>query len=109
MINYSTKFKILSPCQYGFQTNHSTETAVISIYDQSLNNLNENKFNVLIFLDLSKAFDIMNHEILLGKLCRYRFCGKIWKKLQSYLSNRKQCTKIGQVISRFTTIQCGIP
>ena len=41
MINYLTKYKILSPCQYGFLTNHSTESAITSIYDQLLNNLNE--------------------------------------------------------------------
>ena len=44
MINYLTKCKILSPCQYGFLTNHSTESAITLIYDQLLNNLNENKF-----------------------------------------------------------------
>ena len=109
MINYLTKYKILSPCQYGFLTNHSTESAITSIYDQLLNNLNENKFMCSIFLDLSKAFDTVNHEILLGKLYRYGFRGKIWKMLQSYLSNRRQCTKIGQAISRFTIVQCGIP
>ena len=61
------------------------------------------------FLDLSKAFDIVDHNVLIGKLYRHGFCGKIRKMLQSYLTNRMQCTKIGIVVSGFKTIQCGVP
>ena len=68
MMSYLTKYKILSPYQYGFLTYHSTESAITSIYDQLLNNLSKNKFTCSIFFDLSKAFDTVNHEILLGKV-----------------------------------------
>ena len=63
-------------------------------------------------MNLSKAFDIVNHEIILGKLYRYEFRGKIWNLLQSYLSNRLellQCTEIGKISSKFQTIKCGVP
>ena len=61
------------------------------------------------FLGFAKAFDAVNHEILLGKLehCGIRVLPLIWFK--SYLSNRKQAMKIGQCISNFKTITCGVP
>ena len=79
------------------------------MYDQLLKNMNDNKFTCSIFLDLSKAFYTVNHDILLGKLYRYGFRGKIWNILKSYLLNRRQCTKVHQVISNFRTIKCGVP
>ena len=109
MLNFLTKQKIINTCQYGFLNNHSTELALTSTYDQLLKNLNNNKYTCSIFLDLSKAFDTVNHEILLGKLYRYGFRGKIWNLLQSYLSNRSQCTKIGKISSKFQTMKCGVP
>ena len=93
-----TKYNILIPCQFSFLTNHSTELAVTSIYEQLLNNLNDNKHTCSIFLDLSKAFDTVDHNILIGKLYRYGFHGKMGQMLQSYLTNRMQCTKIGTII-----------
>ena len=60
-------------------------------------------------MNLSKAFDTVNHEILLGKLYRYGFKGKIWNLLQSYLSNRSKCTEIGKTSSKFQTIKCEVP
>ena len=103
-MSYLTKYNILSPCQFVFLTNHSTELTVTSIYEQLLNNLNNNKHTCLIVLDLSKAFDTVDHNLLIGKLYRYGFCGKMGKMLQSYLTNRMQRTKIGKVISGFKTI-----
>ena len=52
MMRYLTKYNILSPCQFGFLTNHSTELAVTSIYKQLLNNLNDNKHTCSIFFEL---------------------------------------------------------
>ena len=66
-MSYLTKYNILSPCQFDFLTNHSTELAVTSVYEQLLNNLNDNKYTCSIFLDLSKAFDTLDYNILIGK------------------------------------------
>ena len=109
MLNFLTKQKIINTCQYGFLNNHSIELALTSTHDQLLKNLNNNKYTCSIFLDLSKAFDTVNHEILLGKRYRYGFRGKIWNLLQSYLSNRSQCTKTGKISSKFQTMKCGVP
>ena len=67
------KNNILTPFQIGFRENNSTELAIITFYDRLLKNLAENKIACSIFLDFRKAFDSVNHEILLQKLYHYGF------------------------------------
>ena len=62
-----------------------------------------------IFVDLSKAFDTVNHKILLSKLDHYGFRGKTNKLLESYLTNRKQYVQIGNTKSKCKPITCGVP
>ena len=62
-----------------------------------------------IIMDLSKAFDTLNHDLLLSKLCAYGFCSKSINFLKSYLSDRKQRCKIGDRFSEFLKIICGVP
>ena len=62
-----------------------------------------------IFVDLSKAFDTVDHKILLHKLDHYGFRGKTNKLLESYLSNRKQYVEINNVKSKYKQITCGVP
>ena len=109
MTNFINKNNILSPSQYGFRSNSSTELAITTFYDQLLTNLNNNKLTCSIFLDLRKAFDSVNHEILLKKLAHYGFCGPIHNFLRTYLSGRKICSKIGNQVSKFNLIEYGVP
>ena len=86
---------ILSSNQHGFRANNSTELAVTTIYDEFLENLDRKLYTCAIFLDIKKAFDTIDHQILLKKLYHhYGFRRKIWNILKSYLENRKICTKI---------------
>ena len=109
MIKFLDKNKILTNQQHGFRTNDSTSLAITSMYDDLLLNLESNKITCSVFLDISKAFDSINHDILLKKLNIYGFRGKIWKLLMSYLKDRKQCTKIGNNFSEFKYMCCGVP
>ena len=79
---------MLTPFKFGLRENNTTELAITTIYDKLLKNLDENKITCSIFLDLRKAFDSVNLEILLQKLYHYRIRGKMFKLLTSYLNER---------------------
>ena len=100
---------ILTSSQFGFTINSSTKLAVTSIYDELLQNLDDNKVTCSIFLDLRKAFDSVDHTILLKKLNNYGFRGSALKFFESYLKNRKICTKVDNILPRFYSVSCGVP
>ena len=81
---------ILYEKQFGFQTAHSTDHAIIQLVNEISKSFEENKFTLGVFIDLSKAFDTVNHKILITKLKNYRFRNRNLKWFISYLSNRKQ-------------------
>ena len=62
---------ILFDNQYGFRKHHSTALALIHLYDKLSSAIDNKKFTIGVFIDLSKAFDTVNHEILLAKLHHY--------------------------------------
>ena len=85
MRKFLDKNNILNPTQYGFKTNSSTDLAITSLYDSILDILDHRKISCSIFLDLRKAFDCVNHDILLKKL-KQGFRGSLWRLLNSYLT-----------------------
>ena len=109
MMKYLNKYKLLYEHQYGFRSNHSTEQPVLHFIDKIYKALNESKFTLSIFIDLTKAFDTCNFDILLDKLNYYGFRGisNVWFK--NYLTGRKQTTCIRGVNSSFEELQCGVP
>jgi len=100
---------VLSPQQYGFRTKHSTALAIAAIYDDMICNKDNKLITCSLFLDLSKAFDCVDHKILLEKLFYYGVKGTPLKLLVSYLDNRSQCTKRGDTKSSFLNVTCGVP
>jgi len=109
LYSFVTSNCILSPQQYDFRTNHSTEIAIAAIYDDMICNKDNKLITCTLFLDLSKAFDCVDHKILLEELFYYGVKGTPLKLLASYLDNRFQCTKIGDTISSFLNVTCGVP
>ena len=95
--------------QYGFRQNHSTELAVLEMVEKISDALDKKMFSVGLFIDLKKAFDTLNHNILIEKLKFYGIRGVASDWLISYLSNRKQFVNFNNVNSDYQTIKCGIP
>ena len=71
LISFMEKNKYLTDNQYGFRANHSTNMALIELIDRITEEMDDKKFSLGIFIDLSKAFDTVNHKILLEKLHLY--------------------------------------
>lgn len=100
---------ILTPCQHGFRKGRSTDTAVLSLSELINFHLNNNRTVVGIFLDIKKAFDTVNHSILLNKLECYGFRGMCLEFFKSYLENRKQAVQVADTRSEFLETTVGIP
>ena len=100
---------ILNPAQYGFRPKHSTYMALLDFYDKISSATDTNKYSIGIFIDLSKAFDTIDHEILLNKLSYYGVRGVALNWFRSYLSNRKQYVAINNTMSTISDISLGVP
>jgi hypothetical protein len=100
---------ILYHSQYGFRPKHSTTNAVCEFISNTLNSLDNNQTTLGVFLDLSKAFDTIDHNILLHKLSHYGIRGIALDWFKSYLSNRKQYVSYKGSSSRSHEITCGVP
>ena len=94
LMKYIDNFQLLYKYQFGFRKNHSTEHALIEITDQIRLSMDNNQITCGIFVDLSKAFDTVNHHILLDKLENIGIRGKALELFKSYLSGRQQYVNI---------------
>ena len=79
--------------QYGFRPKHSTEHAALELIDRIINKMDTNEIPLNIFLDLSKAFDAIDHTILLNKLKYYGLKGPTLNVFQSYLRSLTTVTR----------------
>ena len=97
LASFLEKNEILFNGQFGFRSNHSTNHAILLITDKIQKAIERKLYCCGIFLDLSKDFDTVNHDILLKKLenCGIRGIAKQW--FCSYLSNRKQFVSLGSI------------
>ena len=77
LYNYLQEHKILYSKQFGFQTGHSTGHTTIQLAEQIYENFEENKYTLGVFIDLAKAFDTVDHKILLRKIEIYRIGGTL--------------------------------
>ena len=100
---------ILYNKQFGFQKQHSTEHAILQLTNQILQSFDQDEFTIGIFIDLSKAFDTVDHIILLKKLSFYGVKNNNLKWFKSYLCNRKQYISTDQGNTVMGNIVCGVP
>ena len=101
--------EIIFEHQYGFQENKSTSLAILDLQSQLVKNIENKLFTCSTFFDFSKAFDTVNHSILLGKLEHYGLRGIIFSWLKSYLTNRTQVVTTNGVNASELSINCGVP
>ena len=109
MMSFATKFKIISTKQFGFQKNHSCVHAITKITEYIRKSIERKQYGFAIFVDLKKAFDTVNHDILFEKLCLLGFRGKFGNLLKNYFQNRRQFVQNGLEISSLKNITCGVP
>ena len=96
--------------QFGFQLNNSTEHTILQLVNDISSSFERGESTLGIFIDLPKAFDTVDHEILISKLENYGIKGKTLKWFKSYLSERKQCISYSDVgKTTMCSIICGIP
>ena len=100
---------ILYVNQFGFRKNNSTIFALMQIIEKIKGSIDIGKFRCGIFIDLRKAFDTVNHDILLRKLDHYGIRGSILNWFKSYLTNRKQYVDINGETSKIKEISCSVP
>ena len=109
MTNYLEDFDILSKTQFGFRKNMGTETALLNYIDNIQNQLNNYKYTISIFMDLSKAFDVISHDILENKLNHYGFKGIFLKFLLNFIKDRKYFVHVNGLNSETKILNNGVP
>lgn len=109
LTDFILKHKILCEQQYGFRTNRTTSLALMDFVEQVSNAIDLKQYTIGVFLDLQKAFDTIDHTILLSKLQGYGIRGLAHNWVKSYLENRKQYVNINNTNSHFSTVTCGVP
>ena len=104
MIEYLEANSLIHPSHHGFRSKHNTSTALLQMYHSWLEALENNEISAVLMLDMSAAFDLVDHGILIDKLRLYGFeeCSISWVK--SYLSRRYQAVCIDGALSDFMAI-----
>lgn len=107
--NHVTKYNILPETQSGFRPSHSCETALLDITDDILRGIDAKKLTVLVLLDYTKAFDTINHDIMLAILKNIGITGNSLNFFRHYLTGRCQSVKIEESVSMPLELFCGVP
>ena len=99
----------LSPFLFGFRKGHSTEQCMLAMFEEWKKALDDKCSAGAILTDLSKAFDCINHDLLIAKLNAYGFSNEALTFIWSYLKDRKQRTKVGSEFSKWLELKYGVP
>jgi len=101
---------LISNTHFGFVKSSNTESAFLYLLHQIALHLSNNKFVAVVFIDFTKAFDMINHKILIYKLeHQFGLCDNVLKWFISYLSNRKQYVSVNNVVSNTLNVNQGVP
>ena len=106
---YLSENHLITSSQSGFRPKHSCETALNCLIDRWLKNIDQGKLTGVLFIDPSKAFDTVNHNVLIHKLKSFGICENTISWFKSYLSSREQSVGWKGVISKPNNITIGVP
>ena len=109
LITYFETNSFLNKNQGGFRKNNSTINSISEFTHEIFTAINDSNTSLATFIDFSKAFDTVNHFILIEKLKKYGIVNSNLAWLQNYLLNRKQCTTVNGTTSDLLNISCGVP
>ena len=109
LYNHLSEYNLLYQKRFGFPQGHSTEHAIMQLIDPINDKSENNCFTLDIFVDLSKAFDTVNHQSLISELNSYGLKGKNLSWFKSYLENRKQYFNYNNDVTNLAQIKCGFP
>lgn len=110
MNEHITTNNLYEPLQSAYTSNHSTETALLKVSDDILSALDNGKCVFMVLLDLSAAFDTIDHSVFLARMKEdYAMSGGVAGWMQSYLSNRHQSISINGTLSNKTSLDFGLP
>ena len=109
LFDYMTDNNLFAIEQYGFRSGHSTELAALHLIDYLTKQMDVGEIPINIYIDLSKAFDTLDHTILLAKLRYYGIRGVAHKLMLNYISHRYQYVEYNGVQSSSQHINTGVP
>ena len=109
LLDFLNKHKIFYEYQFGFRENHNTNLALITLVDKIGLSISKNESVLGLFLDFKKAFDTIDHNILIKKLEKYGVRGISLNLIKDYLSDRFQFVKYNDATSTRQHIKCGVP
>ena len=109
LVSHLSRHNILFPCQFGFWKHCSTVQAVNKFTEFLYDSLNRKHFAISLFIDLRRAFDTVNHSILLAKLKAYWVRGLALDWFSSYLYDKEYCVRIGDSVSQYVKSKVSIP
>ena len=109
MIEYLEQNGLLHPSHHGFRKSHNTCSALLNMYDYWIDAMEEKKISAVVLLDMSAAFDVVDHALLINKMKIYGFKENMIKWTKSYLTNRYQQVFIDGYLSKPLSVEAGVP
>ena len=109
IVSFLDEQELLSRNQHGFRKGKSTSSAIMELTRKLFSNYNQNLNTSCVFIDYKKAFETLDHKILLKKLARFGFDRNSLKWVRSYLGNRRHTVRCGDIVSNETTVKYGVP
>ena len=109
LLTYLESHDFISPDQSAYLKNNSTQTALLKVTNEWYHNIENGLITGVCFLDVSKCFDAISHEVLLFKVSKYGISNLELDWFKSYLKNRSQATCYNQILSPFHYVNTGVP